>query len=236
MSHITFSKLRRYNLLHPFLKNQILEEVLSDQIIPEKTFCALRDRFILDKGLDGAEDFKAYLISVGLTEEDFNWQIMLRERVKSYSAKHFSYKAEAQFLSRKNHLDTIVYSLLRVQDRFLARELYLQIEAGEASFGELAAKFSEGPERLTNGICGPSPLTKAHPSLAEKLRYSNVGELIQPFPAGNWCLVARIESYEPAVFDEETSERMSIELFDEFISDETSSRMKSIMGDLAKSI
>ena len=44
--------------------------------------------------------------------------------------------------------------LKRTQNQDLARELYLRVEAKEANFADLAAKYSEGPEQSTNGIVG----------------------------------------------------------------------------------
>ena len=67
--------------------------------------------------------------------------------------EQFAAKAEARFLDRKHELDQEVYSLLRLESSFLARELYLQIESGESNFADLAKRYAEGPERNTNGIC-----------------------------------------------------------------------------------
>lgn len=110
----------------------------------------------------------------GWSEEDLDWQIALPLRIQAHCRNHYRYKAEAHFLTRKNQLDRVVYSLLRCKDLFLAQELYLRIDAGEANFGDLASQFAEGPERNTKGIIGPVPMTQAHPTIAEikvTLRY-----------------------------------------------------------------
>ena len=70
----------------------------------------------------------------------------------------------------KERLDTIVYSLLRLDSHSLAQEFYLQIANNEANFSDLAGKYSQGPERNTKGIVGPAPLNKSHPILMEKLQ------------------------------------------------------------------
>ena len=88
--------------------------------------------------------------------------------------ERFAAKAEARFLERKNELDQVVYSLLRLENSFLARELYLQIESGESNFADLAKRYAEGPERNTNGIVGPVSLTQAHPAWSR-----NYGSLSQ---------------------------------------------------------
>ena len=111
----------------------------------------------------------------------------------------------------------MVYSLLRVRDDFMARELYLRIAGNEAKFADLAAEFSQGPEAKTKGVVGPVPLNQAHPALSERLRTSQPGQLLEPFRIDDWILVARLESYDPARFDESTAQRMAQELFQEWI-------------------
>ena len=138
---------------------------------------------------------------------------MIRER--------FAAKAEARFLERKNELDQVVYSLLRLKNSFLARELYLQIEAGESNFADLAKRYAEGPERNTNGIVGPVSLTQAHPLLVEKLRVAQPGILLEPFRISDWWLVVRLERYSPATFTDEASDQMCQEMFDLWVDEET---------------
>lgn len=139
----------------------------------------------------------------------------LRHQLKATSA--YGPKAEARFLDRKNALDQIRYSLVRVSDADLARELYFRIEQGESSFATVAAEFAEGPERQTQGLVGPVPLTQAHPVLAEKLRTATPGILLSPFQIETWWLLVRLEHYRPAVFDDVTAQAMARELFEEAV-------------------
>lgn len=124
----------------------------------------------------------------------------------------------------------MVYSLLRVKDRFLARELYLRLDAGRANFADLAAEFSEGPEKQTNGIVGSVPLTQAHQSLAERLRISPAGQLMQPFQVTEWWLVARLERCTTASFDEATAQQMAGDLFDQWVREETSRKIPDLVA------
>ena len=139
--------------------------------------------------------------------------------------KTLSTKAEAHFGEKK--LDQVVYSLLRTKDQFLAQELYLRIESGEASFGDLASNYSEGPERSTKGIVGPVSLTQAHPWVAEVLRIASPGELRQPIQVSEWWLVLRLESYKPAIFDDDMAQRLSRDLFDQWVQEELMRKMAS---------
>ncbi len=141
-------------------------------------------------------------------------------------------KAEARFLERKNELDQ-VYSLLRLENSFLARELYLQIESGESNFADLAKRYAEGPERNTNGIVGPVSLTQAHPSLVEKLHVAQPGVLLEPFRIADWWLVVRLERYSPATFSDEISDRMCQEMFDAWIAEQAATTLSRLEADFS---
>lgn len=226
MDQISLAELRRHNLLQSLLQRQVVAEAVASEELDAEQLEQARGQFTRQNGLDSAESLQAFLLGNGLSEDDLNWQIALPLRIRAHCNEHFRHKAEAHFLSRKNQLDRVVYSLLRVQDPFLARELYLRIEAGEASFADLAAQYAEGPEKQTNGIVGPVPLTQAHPALAERLRTTSAGVLMEPFQIAEWWLVVRLESYTPASFDEATAEQMSDELFNQWVREETSRRIR----------
>ena len=154
-------------------------------------------------------------------------------RRQEYMRDRFAPKAEARFLERKNELDQVVYSLLRLADSFLARELYLQIESEESNFADLAKRYAEGPERNTNGIVGPVSLTQAHPLLVEKLRVAQPGVLLEPFRVADWWLVVRLERYSPATFTPEVSDRMCREMFDAWIEEETANTLSRLEGEFS---
>ena len=231
MEQISLAELRRHNLLKTLLQHQVVAEALASENLEAEQLEHARTQFMRQNRLDSNEAFEAFLHENALSEADLDWQIALPLRKRAYCNEHFRHKAEAHFLTRKNQLDTVVYSLLRVQDYFLARELYLRIQARESNFTDLAAQYAEGPEKQTKGIVGPVPLTQAHPALAEMLRTTAVGMLMEPFQIGEWWLVVRLESYTPASFDEKTADRMSDELFNQWVSEETRRRIRLLMVD-----
>ena len=221
------AEIRRHNLLVPLVTRQIIAKAVADEKVLADEINQTRSQFLESNGITNDETFKRYIQNRGWSDTDFEWQISLPLRIRSYCKNNFQHKAEAHFLARKNDLDRVVYSLLRTKDSFLARELYLRIEAGEATFGDLASSFSEGPERNTKGIIGPVPMTQAHPTLAEVLRTSKAGELKRPLRVGDWWLVLRVESYRPAVFDETMAQQLSRELFDQWVNEEVARKMSS---------
>jgi parvulin-like peptidyl-prolyl isomerase len=193
-------------------------------------------QFCQQNGVTDQEGLDALLNNQGISADDLRWQVELPLRIQSHCKEHFRHKAEARFLERKTQLDRVVYSLLRVQDGFLARELYLRIAAHEANFADLAGHYAEGPEKGTKGIVGPVPLTQAHPVLAEKLRTSSPGELLEPFRISDWWLVVRLESYTPASFDDAMAAHMANELFEQWVNEETALKMRLQIEDRSSEV
>ena len=209
----------------------IAQIVLSEDQLEQARLGLLRQR-----GYDGMNQWAALLDELGRSEEEVLDRLRYGIRRRSFMRERFAPKAEARFLERKNELDQVVYSLLRIENSFLARELYLQIESGESNFADLAKRYAEGPERNTNGIVGPVSLTQAHPTLVEKLRVAQPGVLLEPFRISDWWLVVRLERYEPATFTDEVSDQMCLEMFDAWIDEETATSMSQLESETTEQV
>ena len=231
------AELRRHNLLKPLVQLQIIAEAVGDEQISEEELASAERNFLQQNRLNDAESINSFLSRQGWTRDDFEWQIALPHRIRQHCRKQFLFKAEAHFLSRKNQLDKVVYSLLRCKDAFLAQELFLRIDGNESDFGDLAAQYSEGQERNTKGIIGPVSMTQAHPAVAELLRTSKPGVLLHPVQVAEWWLVMRLESYTPAIFDDAMAEKLSRELFDKWVNEQLARKIATYRKpDLAPTI
>ena len=133
-------------------------------------------------------------------------------RISRWKERVFGTQAEEHFKRRKADLDRVVYSLLRLDNSGLARELWFRLNEDEASFAELAAHYSAGDEMYTGGLVGPVTLGSIHPSLAHALRSAHPGNLLPPFQVADWHVVARLEHNLPAELDSTTRRRMIDEL------------------------
>ncbi len=220
--------LRRHNLLKPLIRAEILSKTVETIQLGTQQRDQVWDNFKAKNKLDTPDLFEKYLKNNGVTESDLRWQLELPTRVQIYCQEHFQHKAEARFLERKEQLDQVVYSLLRIQDGYLARELYLRISGNEANFADLAASYSQGPEAKTKGIIGPVPMTQANPALSERLRTSQPGQLLEPFQIDQWWVVVRLERYEAAQFDDITRQRMAQELFQEWLNQELLGKVRNL--------
>jgi parvulin-like peptidyl-prolyl isomerase len=218
--------LQRHNLLRTLVEREISASAVETIVLDEQEQQQSRQAFCQQNGLTSSEALVAFAARFGLDGRTLDDLILRPARVRKHCLSTFMAKAEAHFLARKHQLDRVVYSLLRVKDHALARELYFRIASAEANFADLAATYAEGPERNTKGIVGPVPLTQAHPQLAEQLRTSSPGVLMEPFAISEWWLVARLESYTPASFDQATAQHMAQELFDTWVKEETDAQME----------
>ena len=225
------SLLRRYNLLKPLVEQMITSEAIAGVSVPEDALETAKLELLDQRGFETMDEWSEMLTDLGRTDAEVIDRLERVIRRREYMRDRFAPKAEARFLERKNELDQVVYSLLRLADSFLARELYLQIESEESNFADLAKRYAEGPERNTNGIVGPVSLTQAHPLLVEKLRVAQPGVLLEPFRVADWWLVVRLERYSPATFTPEVSDRMCREMFDAWIEEETATTLSRLEGE-----
>jgi len=227
------SLLRRYNLLKPLVEQMITSEAIAGVSVPEDALETAKLELLDQRGFETMDEWSEMLTDLGRTDAEVIDRLERVIRRQEYMRDRFAPKAEARFLERKNELDQVVYSLLRLADSFLARELYLQIESEESNFADLAKRYAEGPERNTNGIVGPVSLTQAHPLLVEKLRVAQPGVLLEPFRVADWWLVVRLERYSPATFTPEVSDRMCREMFDAWIEEETATTLSRLEGEFS---
>ena len=220
--------LQSHGLLQPLVTKMITSQAVADVAVSDSDFNQARADLLEERGYEGDEQWPALLEEIGRPEPEVVAVLSSKVRQQTFLREQFAPKAEARFLDRKNELDQVVYSLLRLENRFLAQELYLQIESGESNFADLAKSYAEGPERNTNGIVGPVSLTQAHPDLVEKLRVTQPGVLLEPFRISDWWLVVRLERYSPATFSDEISDQMCQELFVEWQKEQTLAFLKQL--------
>ncbi len=231
---VALSELARLGLLRPYLRQQLISELVDGDTEPfsNEDSQAAFQAFAQERQITSQEVLERYRVEQLLSPQALEAQILRPLRLLRHGQRHFRVKAEARFLDRKTELDRVVYSLLRLKDQGLARELYLRLDEENASFADLAAAYAEGPEQSTRGIVGPVALTQAHPALADRLRTASPGQLLEPFRIEDWWVVVRLESLTPAVFDQATAGQMTQELLDQWLNEEVERRLQPIRASL----
>ena len=223
--------LDRFNLLKPLVEQMVITEAVAQVVVSDEQLDQARLGLLQQRGFEGFAQWAELLEQLGRSEDEVLERLRHGIRRRNLVRERFAAKAEARFLERKNELDQVVYSLLRLENIFLARELYFQIESGESNFADLAKHYAEGPERNTNGIVGPVSLTQAHPVLMEKLRVAQPGILLEPFRIAEWWLVVRLERYSPATFTDEVSDQMCQEMFGIWVQEETIASLSQLASE-----
>ena len=176
------------------------------------------------------DEYDEWLIKNSYSKKSMEIKLTASERIQIYSKDNFNAKVKARFLDKKNYLDKVVYSLIRVKDQFQAKELYMRISEGEADFGDIASQFSEGPESLTRGIIGPVELASAHPLLLQKLKSLGKNELSSDIiKINNWNLILRLENHIPSKLDKNMESLMQKELFEEYINSESKTLLNNLL-------
>lgn len=201
---------------------QFLQEILIDQAIasiectPEEDAEA-QQQFYTQQQITTDDARQAWLKRHGMTQQQLDTLATRDLRVEKYKRQTWGPKLESYFLSRKDRLDKVIYSLIRTQDIGIAQELYFRILEGEQSFAELARTYSQGPESQTDGLIGPVELSVPHPTLAQLLTLSQPGQLSPPTRVGEWIVLVRLERFIPAQLDESMRRRLLNECFNEWL-------------------
>lgn len=133
-------------------------------------------------------------------------------RLQKALEDRYGERVEAHFLERREDLEQVVFRLMRLPQQGLAEELYLRLIDDDASFGDLASRYSLGDESITRGIVGPIEISQLHPTLRSVLRSLAVGDIHPPFLLDQSILLVRHEHRRPASLDEALRPRLLEEL------------------------
>ena len=166
-----------------------------------------KKQFMKELNIKSFKDLDEWRRNHKLTDEDsFKGYVEYRSKRKIVIADILENIGESLYLRYKDRLDRVLYSLIRVHSEDLAYKLYYEIDANEAEFGDLAARYSCGPEAKTQGIIGPVDLTTPHPEVASRLRTASARQLFAPFQADEWHTIIRLEYRFDSEYNEQTKE------------------------------
>lgn len=180
-----------------------------------------RDTDFLDservKFLSG-KSIEEVLASRHWSSDDLDSHLHLSFALNKFSESLFGPGLEDDFLAANGDHDLITYSLIRVKDQGLVRELWIRLEEGETTFAEAASRFGEGSESFRNGLFGPMPIGNVpQPELAKILRSMKIGEIYPPITAGDCHILLRLESLQPARLDQDMRRQLLNSKLDELL-------------------
>lgn len=213
----------RLNLMPQLLLRHEQEKIIDLVNIDLSTLSEKRDQILAGMELSD------FLTQNNWQQQDFNYHLAREESLQKFAKQRFGSGLEELFLASKEQRDSVVYSLIRVRDPGLARELWIRLEEAEMTFNEAASAYGEGPEAIHNGVMGPVPIGSLQPALiGEMLRNLRPGQLMPPHILGEWHLLLRLEQLTPARFDQQ----MINQLLDEQLNNFLQLRVQSIINGL----
>ena len=123
-------------------------------------------------GLKDNKSLEIHRISNILSNENLLYKITLFSKVQKYCDINYSEYINKSFYNQKENIDSVKYSLIRVKEYGLSKELYYRIKDDNDNFNQIARDYSVGVEKETSGLIGPLSLDKVHPKVREKLKKS----------------------------------------------------------------
>jgi parvulin-like peptidyl-prolyl isomerase len=216
------SCLAGYQMLPKLVQEVLVDEAIAQVACTEDEKAAACQQFYEQQQLVSEEARQAWLTRYGMTPEQLDALATRALRIEKFKQDTWGHKLESYFLQRKSSLDKVIYSLIRVKDPGIARELYFRISEGEQPFAELAREYSLGVEAQTDGLIGPVELSVPHPILAQILAASTPGDLAPPTQVGEWVVLVRLERFIPAQLDEGMRSRLLDECFQTWLDDQLS--------------
>ena len=217
MEYKILEELSKYGLLKDFLKSKVLENKIKDIDLSEVEKAEARNHytnfFSLKNELLIEEHRKKNLLS----KKNLLYRMNLNKKVQKYCEEKYDEFIAKEYISNKENMDIVKYSMLRVEEYGLAIELYLKIKDDNEDFNELAKKYSTGIEKKTSGVIGPLPLKRVNNLMRPKLRKNNLKILNKPFKYNNEWILCRLEEYKESKLDQKTVMNLKSKILDEEI-------------------
>ena len=216
-----WERLAIYRLLPNFKRELAIDRAIADITLESEEINLALQQFQQRYKLVSQEAVQNYCQVYSLTDEQLK-AIALREfKIEKFKQQTWSNRLESTFLNRRTSLDRVIYSLIRHKNPELLQELFFRIQEGEQTFAEVATQYSQGVESQTGGMIGPVLLNKLPPAIAERLRHSLPQQSHPPFPLEEWFVILRLEKFMPSQLDEQTSQLLLNQLFEESLQEKS---------------
>ena len=212
-------QLNELNLMPIFLRRYFERKFINNIQVDKEEQILFQQKFMQKEGIKNKDELANWLKNNSISEMEISKNLYLNLKLEKFKRAKFDDKVEDIFLKSKKNLDRVTYSLLRVKTKTKASELFIRLSEEEATFPELASKYSEGVEQVLHGLVGPMELGKVNPTIAERLLSSTPGQLWPPFELEGWWILIRFERLIPASLNENMRDRIINELYEISIRD-----------------
>ena len=193
LKEIHLNKLSSMGLLDMVIKELIKEELIKEIEIDDIDKNLIQKKWLINKKINNSTELINWQKNNLQTNKEWEDFIQRDQKWEKWCLKNFENKIFDYYNERKYYLDKYIYSLIRVKNEGLAKELYLRIKDEESQFHFVATEFSEGVEQKTGGLIGPVNITNPHPAISEILEISKSKQLWPPKKINDWWVIIRLE-------------------------------------------
>jgi parvulin-like peptidyl-prolyl isomerase len=193
--------------------------IKPDISVVQKTADAIR----VASNLITADDTFAWLERNWLSAEDFEQFVLLSLFTSELANNLFVDKVEKYFFENQlNYMEIIMYEVV-LDDQDLAMELFYAVREGEISFFDVAHKYIQDPElRRHGGYQGIFSRKDLKPEIAAAVFAATPPEIIKPIVTSLGIHLIFVEEIARPQLNEQLSQQICFDLFNEWISQESS--------------
>ena len=212
---------KRMNLSSKIMQRYIEEQIIQIVNLSEAWHSNALEQFLKSKKIIDA-DLSNWLEQRSWDKEDLQIHLAREESLYRFSKQRFGPGLEERYLSSAANLDSVIYSVVRLRNKMLARELWFRLSEGEISFIKVAEQYGEGPEAKRKGLIGPIPIgTLEPPRIRDLLRGLSPGEFTYPEQFGEWFLLLQLEELNQSVLDDTMRKTLLNEQLETFLQERT---------------
>lgn len=212
------SKLASYRMLPQLRRESIIDRAIASVSYTEAELSAALAQFYVQNQLTDDTKLQAWLEHHSMSQEFLETVFVLRLlKIEKFKHQEWNHQLDSYFLERKLAFEQAIFSLIRVEEAGVARELYYRLQEEEESFAELARKYSLGSEAKNNGLIDKVRLSDLDLRLAQILYTSQPGQVLSPIQIEDIWVIVRLESYFPARLNEEMRQYLLNELFEQWL-------------------
>jgi parvulin-like peptidyl-prolyl isomerase len=207
------SLLGNYNLLPQLAKEIAVDHAIEPIEATSEEVEQVLQRIYAQHQLQKTNEIELWHQQRGIKPEKLQNQIARQIKLEKFKQNKWSGSVESYFLQRKRQLDSVIFSLIQVQDAAQAKEIYFRILEGEDSFEAMAQQYSQGNEAQNGGKVGPMSLGTCHPIISQLLASSELGQVLPPTRIKDWFILVRLDQEIPAQLNAGMRQNLIDELF-----------------------
>lgn len=220
LTEISFKKLSEIGVLEIVLKELIRESIIEKIELNPEDKEYINNKYVNSNQIKKVNEIEKSKTITSTKDSQYKQSLTRDLKWEKWCSDNFKNRIQEYYRIKKPFLDKYTYSIIRVKNEGLSKELYLRIKDEEADFYKIAKEYSEGIEQRTGGLIGPVTLKNPHPIISNLLKVSQRNQLWPPKKINKWWVIIRLEEKKIATLDSNLKLSLSLELGEDYIQDQ----------------